>query len=514
MPGTADREARVWGCAMNQARARRSRVRFPVAVVLVATLCAAGPRPARAGDPTDVARVGAWLAANVPELMREAKLPGFSIAVVRRGETVYAEGFGARDPKQNLPATPDTLYGIGSVTKSFVAIAILQLAEQGKLNLSDPVSRHVPLELGLPGKPITIRHLLTHSPGFPNLGTSTVLISRGLGADTGIPMSSAADFYRFVNGAQAEIVFEPGEHFFYNNAAWRMLGHIVQEKSGQPFHRYIKEKLLDPLGMKRSTLDTGVVFADADHLVPHRRGKDGPEAAPFPYPNPEANPGFSFLSAAGGIVSSVNEMTRYLNAQIGQGRHPGGQLASPEAFAQMQALQIETEPGYYGKAGYGYGLSVTPDFLGHRLVSHGGSISVSTAHIAFIPDLELGIVMMGNGPGMSYGTIAETVFALMLGRDPDEALPANGIRTRMDRLLGSYATYRGLETLKVYKRGGLLYIGADEDASGTPLIPEDPSYRRWRFHTLRDGLQSPVEFRLGEHGLTLLVGRYAYHKQD
>lgn len=122
------------------------------------------------------------------------------------------------------------------------------------------MSRHVPFALGLPGRPVTIKHLLTHSPGFPNLGTSTVLTSRGLGRDTGVPMASAEDFYRFVNAADDEIVFAPGEHFFYKNAAWRMLGHIVQARSGLPFHRYVKERILDPLGMKRSTLDTAAAF--------------------------------------------------------------------------------------------------------------------------------------------------------------------------------------------------------------------------------------------------------------
>ncbi|MBN2336511.1 beta-lactamase family protein, partial [Candidatus Bathyarchaeota archaeon] len=86
--------------------------------------------------------------------MREGRMPGFSVAVVEDGETVYAQGFGARDPQMNLPATPDTLYGIGSVTKSFVAIGVMQLMEQGKLGLDDPVRDHVPFKLGLPGKPI------------------------------------------------------------------------------------------------------------------------------------------------------------------------------------------------------------------------------------------------------------------------------------------------------------------------------------------------------------------------
>lgn len=482
-------------------------------LLALALLLVCLPGTVLAQEPASLPGVRAWLDARVPEMMREAQLPGFSLAIVSDGQTVYAQGYGARDPKKNLPATADTLYGIGSVTKSFVAIAILQLAEQGKLSLDDPVARHVPLELGLSGKPITIRHLLTHSPGFPNLGTSTVLISKGLGSDTGIPMSSAADFYRFVNGARDEIVFPPGEHFFYNNAAWRMLGHVVQEKSGMPFHRYVQDRILAPLGMKRSTLNTTTLFADADHLVPHRRGKDGPEPAPFPYPNPEENPGFSFLAAAGGIASSASEMARYVSALIDQGRYPGGRLAGPESLAQMQTLQIETGTGHFGTTGYGFGVTVTPGFLGHKLVSHGGSISVSTAHMAFLPDMKIGIVMLGNGPGMAYGTIAESVFALMLGQDPDVALPGNRIRKRMDRLVGEYATYRDLETLKIVKRGGLLYMG--DDGPGTPLIPEDPSYESLRFHTLRDGLKAPVEFRVREDGsLILLVERYVYRKKN
>jgi hypothetical protein len=138
-------------------------------------------------------------------------------------------------------------------------------------------------------------------------------------------------------------------------------------------------------------------------------------------------------------------------------------------------------------------------------------VAVSTAHLAFIPDLGLGIVMMGNGPGIAYGGIAETVLALMMGRDPEEALPANAIRRRMDRLAGSYAIYRGLETLKVTKRGGLLYMG-NEDA-GTPLIPEDPTYQSYRFYTLHEGLKSPVEFKVREDGsIILLVGRNVYHR--
>lgn len=453
-----------------------------------------------------------WVELNVPEMMREARMPGFAIAVVQNGETVYADAFGARDPARNLPATTDTLFGIGSVTKSFVAIAILQLAEQGKLSLDDPVSEHLPFELGRAGEPIRIRHFLTHSPGFPNLATSTVLLSRGLGEDTGVPMSSADDFFRFINGATGEVVFPPGEHFFYNNAAWRMLGAIVQTVSGVPFHDYVTDNVMRPLGMQRSTFDVDRLNADADHLIPHRRGTDGPQATGFPYPNPVHNTDFSFLSAAGGITSSVNEMTRYMNMLIEQGAHPDGQLVSRRSMRDMQTLHIREPDGYYGATGYGYGLGITADFLGEKLLDHGGSIVVSTAHMALVPGRKAGVVMMGNSSGMSYAVIAESVLAILMSKDPDTSVPSLGVKSRMQALVGDYATYRNVETISVVKEGGMLYLRREDDL--TPLIPEDPNYRKLDFYTLDNGRKMPINFRVGDDAVvSVLVGRYVFRKQ-
>ena len=473
---------------------------------------------AQSPEPADSA-VGSWIEKNIPLYMEEARMPGFSIAVVRNGETIYAEGFGLRDTQKILPATPDTLYGIGSITKSFVAIAIMQLVEAGKISLDDPVSMHIPFELGMPDDPIRIHHLLTHSLGIPSLATSTVAISRGLGLDTGVPLGSAADFYRLVNGAGDEIVAKPGERFFYHNAAWRMLGAIIQAKSGVPFHQYVKANVIDPLGMQRTTLSLTDFQSDPDHILPHLKVGDEVEASRFPYPNPDDNPDFSFITAAGGIVSSVNEMTRYLNAQIEKGRTERGRLASEESFERMQRIYIRRPDGYYGENGYGYGLAITPDFLGHKMIGHGGSIAVSTAYMAFVPDLKAGVVMMGNSSGMDYATIAESVFAILMGRDPEEAIPRLYIRERMKRLMGSYEVYRGLERLEVVARGGILYLEEKsprtEKTSLTPLIPEDPTLASTDFYTLSNGLKSPVEFAVGEDGqVDLIIGRYCYHKVD
>ncbi len=460
----------------------------------------------------DVADVAEWIEEHVPSMMRKARMPGFAIAIVQDGETIYAQGFGARDLENGLPATPDTLFGIGSITKSFVAIAILQLAEQGKLDIDDPVSKHIPFELGQPDAPIRIRHFLTHSPGFPSLATSSILLNRGLGEDVGVPMASADDFFRFVNGAKDEIEFAPAEHFFYNNAAWRMLGAIVQEVSGVPFHEYVTDNVIRPLGMQRTTFDTDRLFSDSDHLVPYRRTDDGPQPTPFPYANPADNPGFSFLSAAGGIASSVNEMTAYLEMLIGQGAYEGGRLIDSRTMRAMQSLQMHDPDGYYGADGYGYGLRIVPDFLGEKLVRHGGSIIVSTAHMAVVPARRIGVVMMGNSGGMDYAAIAEPVLAILMGHDPDEVIPSIGIRKRMQRLTGHYATYEDIESVEVIEQRGMLYMKRGETL--TPLIPEDPSYRGTMHYVLDEGLKAPVEFRDRSDGsLTMLYGRYAYRKK-
>jgi CubicO group peptidase (beta-lactamase class C family) len=461
----------------------------------------------------DAERVRAWLDARVPDRMREAKLPGFSIAVVRDGSTVYATGFGARDPVRGLPATADTLFGIGSITKSFVAVAILQLADEGRLRLDDPVSKHVPFELGTPGRPITIHHLLTHTGGFPNLDTSNVLISRGLGRDTGVPMASAADFYRFVNGAKDEVRFPPGERYFYSNESWRMLGHIVQTVSGQPFHRYVTERILRPLGMTRTTFVTPDVVADPDHLTPHRIGENGAEPTALPYPNPDDNPDFAFLSAAGGLFSSAREMTSYVNALIARGRYDGGRLAKEESIDRMQTEHIRTGEDLLGPYGYGYGLSVS-DFLGERLLTHGGSISVSTAFMAFIPELRIGVVMMGNGAAFDYENLSHEVLALLMGRDPDSVLPVVAIARRMDRLVGEYAIYGGLSTMSITHRDGMLWLGGG-DGSATPLVPEDRAYATGRFRLLRDGDESVVEFiDDASGGVSAIVDRNVFHQKD
>jgi len=448
--------------------------------------------------------------------MKRGKIPAFSIAVVRDGDVIYAEGFGARSLEKSLPATPDTLYGIGSCTKSFVATAIMQLVENREISLNDPVNQYVPLKIGLPGKPITIHHLLTHSSGIPNLGTSTIALRRGIGEDTGIPWGGVDDFYRHVNGAGEEIADEPGKRYFYLNAGYRMLGHIIQLVSGRTFDAYITENIFKPLGMKRTTFSKEQFEKDPDRITPYWKKPDGTlTATGFPYPNVADNPDFSFVAAAGGIISSVKELTNWLNVNIEKGRFRDKQILSPESIEEIQQIYIEEPRGYFGREGYGYGWGVTEDFLGFKMVSHGGSILVSTANLAFIPELKIGVAMASNTAGFPYATAAQGVFATLMGKDPSEVVPVLQIQERMERLTGTYETYRGLSKVSVVNKGGLLYLEQRDEfaSSSVPLVPEDDRLETYRFYTWSQGLRQPVEFVVhSPEKIDLFVERNRYHK--
>src|SRR3954468_5126553 len=161
------------------------------------------------------------------------RLPGLSIALVQGDETVYSRGFGQRDIRRGLPATPDTLFGAASITKSFIAIAILQLVEKGRLKLSDPVDEIVPCPIKSTDGPVTIEHLLTHTAGTPALGyIEAVLRHAHQIGGCALPIAGPADAITFAQGSEAWAETKAGERWFYLNEGYVLLGEIVALLSG------------------------------------------------------------------------------------------------------------------------------------------------------------------------------------------------------------------------------------------------------------------------------------------
>lgn len=455
----------------------------------------------------------------IVEAMKESHIPGFSVAFVKEGQILYARGFGARNLKDNLPATPDTLYGIGSCTKSFTALAIMQLVEQEKLAVKDLVSKYLPFKLGSEENPIRIHHLLTMSSGIPSLGVAELVIGKVSESmeEKWIPMSSFQDLMLHINGAKEEIVAEPGKRYFYMNTGFTLLGEIVERISMMPYEQYIKEKILMPLEMKRSTFLEGEFEKDTDAMTAYRAQKKEGELKVIP----SRHPFHKFVYPPGGLLSSVMELTNYLFANINCGAFEGTRLLDTSLMNEMHKVQFETEMfrNIYGtktegKAGYGYGWGIIEDFLGHKLVAHGGSTGISSAELAFVPDLKIGFVAAAN-VGVLPRPVLMSALAFLMGKDPEKELPYFEIKTKLDLLTGEYEFYKGIHKLSVVRKGGLLYLESKDPGMelNEPLIPETVKIENYKFYIYGLGTKMLVEFDVAESGkIDLYLERNRFHK--
>ncbi len=445
---------------------------------------------------------------KIATLMQKSKIPGLSLAIIKDNEVIYSKGFGSRDIRKNLPTTADTLFGIGSCTKVFTCISIMQLAEQGKLSIDDPVNKYSPFKIGIEDKPIKIRHLMSHSSGIPNLGLATVLISRHAPIEeTWVPFASKEDFYTFINGAQNEIADEPEKRYFYFNAGFAMLGEIIEAVSGMKFEEYVAKFIFKPLKMLRSTFLEEVFNSDTDKMTAYIAEKDNPVEKNHPFDQ--------FIYAAGGILSSVNEMSNFIQMLLNGGEFEGTRIISSESLQKMFTIQIEYPVDYLGRSGYGFGLAISEDFLGQKIISHGGSTGLSSAQFSFIPELNIGIVTEANvGSGMGI-LISDIILCTLMGRNPEEEIPFFGIQKRMEQLVGDYTNYKQLNKFKISIDNGIL-IGEStfrETTTRYVFIPEDQKLENLKFYFYNFGVKQQVYFEIDERGqVDLFLERNRYHK--
>jgi CubicO group peptidase (beta-lactamase class C family) len=455
----------------------------------------------------------------VRDWLADEKLPGASLAIARGDEVIYANGFGSRDLAENRPATGDTLYGIGSITKSFAALAVLQLQEAGELDVNDSATDY--LEIDLPEE-IEIHHLLTHSSGLPSLGVSEALIVRQAGiAELGLPLGDREDFHAHVEGGLGEIAADPGERFMYCNTGYTLLGEAIEGITGQSFGEYVEAEILAPLGMERSTFDGEAYAADDDSATPYWMDSEGEEGTGSDgfgdgnggnaAPEPTELPVRDLSKAPGGLKSSVRELARYLACQRNGGELDDTRLASPAAFEQMHAGHVETDSGPYG---YGWRRHEVAD---ETVVGHGGSIGVSTAFAGFTPGDEWSVVVLCNGaadPGPK--SVALGVFAALLGGEPADA-PTFARQERIDDLTGTYESFHSIRTAEVSENGGTLEFGFTDPFGevASPLIPVDDSLEDPEFYQLSSsGERQTVEFDVSDDGTDLYVDRWRLRKME
>lgn len=338
------------------------------------------------------------------------RIPGFALAIVEGTRIVHQRGFGKADDS-GRKVTPQTLFYNGSTTKSFTALAIMQLREAGKLQLDAPVQRYLPWWRVADAKAsahITVRHLLYQVSGLSKATGNEHATSSASDA------SALEDQVRELRSAK--LTKPVGAGWQYSNANYNTLGLIVQAVSGQAYEKYVREHILAPLDMRDSLMS--VPEAKAHGLVTGYRYWFGrPFAAELPFNRGNL--------PAGGLISSAEDMGHYLSAELNEGHYGNKSVVSPAGMAELQRAGVPT--GHDGVS-YAMGWDVR-ETNGIHVLSHDGSMFNAHANVVLVPDGKWGIVLLENAensPDEFFGArrmsgIADGVTSLVKGKQPEPA---------------------------------------------------------------------------------------------
>jgi CubicO group peptidase (beta-lactamase class C family) len=340
--------------------------------------------------------------ARVNEILNRWPTVGLAVGVVRNGCLEFFYGHGLANIASNTPVTEDTVFRIASITKTFTAIAVMQLWEQGLIDLDAPANDYLRAYKLIPAKasfrPATVRHLLTHTAGIREvLHPSGLLRMRDLGeaVPLGRPVPSLAGYYR----GGLRIDAEPGSRFMYTDHGFATLGQIVEDVSGQPLERYLREHIFEPLGMTSTDL---IRFERVQsHLATgYDLRRNGARAVTD----------YAVVTAGGGgIYSSTRDMARYMAALLGGGANEHGRVLKPETMTMM------FEPHYRPDARMpGNGLAFFRFNLGgHLAVEHDGILPGFDSQIFLAPDDGVGVMAFANGARQGFHWLTPEVGGML-----------------------------------------------------------------------------------------------------
>jgi CubicO group peptidase (beta-lactamase class C family) len=347
----------------------------------------------------------------MPEAARQIGAPGLAWGVIVDGELAASGAVGVREAGGRSPVTPATVFRIASMSKSFTALAILALRDDGKLSLDDPVSRHIPefAAVKLPTRdapPITVRHLLTHAEGLPEdnpwgdrqLAVSDATLNAWLAR--GLPFSTS-----------------PGTAFEYSNYGFALLGRIVTNASGTPYDEFIRTRILVPLGMTATAWDGSDVASE--HLAHgHRRENDG-----WSREVPLAHGSFG---AMGGLYTSTADLARYVAFMLSAWPprdDPDDGPVRRSSVREMQQGQRTTGLSVSRAApdatvtassrAYAFGLGETEDCRFRHLVAHGGGLPGFGSSMQWLPEHGVGVIVLANVTYAGAGGVARQMLDLL-----------------------------------------------------------------------------------------------------
>jgi CubicO group peptidase (beta-lactamase class C family) len=362
------------------------------AALLSVPPCAIAQAPAGAASPVDAlvsttpelnrSDLETWLDGFLPNALQQADIAGAVVLVVKDGSVLLEKGYGNADLARKIQMDPKrTVLGVGSVSKLFTWTAVMQLHEEGKLDLDRDVNDYLDFKIPAAfGKPITMRQLMTHTAGFAERYKDFV--------SDNAPPHSLANYMRTINPPAR--IYAPGEFPAYSNYGAALAGYIVERVSGEPFGTYVAGHILKPLGMDRSAfckpLPAAFKTDQAQYYHLASSGEVLPESANSR--DPRCDP-------AGDLVSTADDMSRFMLAHLQRGRYGGFQLLRPETTEEMHAPTFVPIRGAPGTALGFFHM----DYDDSKVIAHDGDLSGSHTDLELLPDASVGFFLNVNSDG-------------------------------------------------------------------------------------------------------------------
>ena len=424
-------------------------MRFPTLCAVLALAGVVSPLPAmQDGRALALSRIDSVVNAE----MARTRTPAMSVAIERKGELILARGYGVADLEHSVPAGAETVYRIGSVTKQFTAAAIMQQVEAGKISLQDELTRFLP-GYPLQGNRVTIHHLLTHTSGIKSY------TSLGPKFWNEASRQDLTDSQMVALFQDQPFDFPPGTKWSYNNSGYYLLGVVLEKASGLSYRRYLRERLLDPLGLRNTS------YCDERPIIPNRA--QGYEVREGAVVNDDAI-SMNTPGAAGAMCSTVLDLLAWRRALF------TNRVVNAESLKQM------TTPARLNDSSattYGYGLG-TGTLEGHRSISHGGGINGFITQLSYFPDDDLTIAVLGNLGSAPSSRVAQLLARVMLGQPLPVVKDLPIAPAERKRVVGSYQLTAGLVTVR------------EEGESLMLVVPNMPPQR---LRNQGDGSYVPVD---------------------
>ncbi len=329
----------------------------------------------------------------IEKTWKEWDMPGFAIAVVQDGKIVFEKGYGYLNWDKKAKANENTLYPVGSISKSFTALAIAQLVDEGKLNWKDKVKKYIP-ELKLYDKyvseHITIEDLLCHRAGYKTFSGDLLWFWTSY---------SVNDIIKKLKYLKPAYEFRDG--FGYSNLMFLLAGEVIERVSGQKWENYVKQNIFTPLKMKRTNTDVAVLKTDGNFAYGCVVTKDG-EHITIPY-IPSHN-----IGAFGGINSSVHDLANYMIMLLNNGTFDGKPIVSAKALDNLWQVHnpLKVSDFYrqrFNRHFYGYGLGwFLFDKNGYKIIKHSGGMEGALSNLVLIPEKNTGMVILTNSDNMFF----------------------------------------------------------------------------------------------------------------